>query len=143
MCACHSWDPWIQELKAAQRVCLCAGYPVEVRVDIWVDVRGQQFGQALEILNNWEEPSIDQCQSRGKLLTNFEGHWSIRISLKTRQKGHWSIRTSPEIHMSSKSVTVSESSGLHRYRSIKCSSLSKDIGVEPLWTSTTRRCRRP
>ena len=32
-----------------------------------------------------EEPSMDQCQSRGKLLTNFQGHWSIQI-LKTRQK---------------------------------------------------------
>ena len=37
---------------------------------------------------------MDQCQSRGKPLTNFQRHWSIRISLKTRQSGHWSIRIS-------------------------------------------------
>ena len=28
----------------------------------------------------WEEPSMDQCQCRGKLLKNFQDHWSIRIS---------------------------------------------------------------
>ena len=27
----------------------------------------------------------------GKRSTNFKGHWSIWISLKTRQRGHWSI----------------------------------------------------
>ena len=42
---------------------------------------------------------MDQYQSWGKLLTNFQHHWFIRISLKTRQKGHWSIRISPKIHM--------------------------------------------
>ena len=46
-----------------------------------------------------EEPSMDQCQSRGKVLTNFQRHWSIRISLKTRQKGHRSLQISPEIRM--------------------------------------------
>ena len=29
---------------------------------------------------SWEEPSMDQYQCRGKLLKNFEDHWSIRIS---------------------------------------------------------------
>ena len=28
---------------------------------------------------NWEEPSMDQYQRRGKLLTNFQRHWSMRI----------------------------------------------------------------
>ena len=43
---------------------------------------------------NWEEPSMeggDQYQSKGKFLTNFQRHGSIRTSLKIRQKGHWSI----------------------------------------------------
>ena len=55
--------------------------------------------------------------SSGKLLTNFQHHWSIQISLKTRQRGHWSIRISPEIHMDQCLPNLSESSGLHRYRS--------------------------
>ena len=25
----------------------------------------------------WEELSMDQCQSRAEILTNFHGHWSI------------------------------------------------------------------
>ena len=50
-------------------------------------------------LLSWEEPSMDQYQSRGKLLANFKDYWSIRISLKTRQRAHWSIRISPESHM--------------------------------------------
>ena len=37
-------------------------------------------------LKSWEEPSMDQDQSRGKRLTNFQRHWSIRISLNTRQR---------------------------------------------------------
>ena len=28
----------------------------------------------------WEEPSMDQYQCTGKLLKNFQDHWSIRIS---------------------------------------------------------------
>ena len=71
----------------------------------------------------WEEPSMDQCQSSEKLLKNFQRHWSTRISLKTRQRGHWSIRISPEIHMDHWLPNLSESSGLHRHRSIECSSL--------------------
>ena len=59
----------------------------------------------------------------GKLLTNFQGHWSIRISVKTRQNRGWSIRISPEIHMDQWLSNLSESSGLHRYRSVGCSSL--------------------
>ena len=38
----------------------------------WI-VSGQTFG-------HWEEPSMDQYQCRGKLLKNFQDHWSIRIS---------------------------------------------------------------
>ena len=71
----------------------------------------------------WEELSMDQCQSRGELLTNFRGHWSIRTSLKTRQRGHWSIRSLLEIHMGQWLPNLSESFGLHWHRSIECSSL--------------------
>ena len=35
----------------------------------------------------WEEPSLDQYQSRGKLLTNFQGHWSVLICPETRHQG--------------------------------------------------------
>ena len=34
---------------------------------------------------------MDQYQSRGNLLANCKGHWSIGISMNTRQRGHWSI----------------------------------------------------
>ena len=34
----------------------------------------------LDIANAWEELSMDQYQGRGKLLKNFQDHWSIRIS---------------------------------------------------------------
>ena len=45
----------------------------------------QQCGIASEALRRklstiWEEPSMDQCQCRGKLYKNFQDHWSIRIS---------------------------------------------------------------
>ena len=37
--------------------------------------------QGVECLRGgWEEPSMDQYQCRGKLLKNFQHHWSIRIS---------------------------------------------------------------
>ena len=74
---------------------------------------------------------MDQYQSRGKHLASFKGHWSIRISLKTRQRGHWFIRISPEIHMDQRLPNLSETSGLHWYRSIECFSLpiSEDISV--------------
>ena len=79
------------------------------------------------------EPSMVQCQSRGKLLANFKGHWSIQISLKTRQRGHWSIRISPEIHMGQLLPNLSESSGLHRYGSIECSSLDLTENSDQSW----------
>ena len=41
---------------------------------------------ALNWDKGWEKPSMDQCLSWGKLLTNFQRHWSIRISLKTGQR---------------------------------------------------------
>ena len=47
----------------------------------------------------------------------------IRVSPKSRQRGHQSIRISPEIHMDQWLLNLSESSGLHQYRSIECSSL--------------------
>ena len=77
---------------------------------------------------------MDQYQSRGKLLASFKDHWSIRISLKTRQRSYWSIRISPEIHMDQWLPNLSESSGLHRYRSIECSFPAKyqDMGSQPI-----------
>ena len=33
---------------------------------------------------DWEKPSMDQYQCRGKLLKNFQDHWSIRISSPLR-----------------------------------------------------------
>ena len=85
----------------------------------------------------WEEPPMDQCQSRGKLWTNFQRHWSVRMSLKRRQRGHWSIRISPEICMdqwlSNLSEFESESSGVHQHHSIECSSLKGVPGASRLW----------
>ena len=72
----------------------------------------------------WEEPSMNQYQFRGKLFRNFKGHWSIRISLKTRQRGLGPFEFLPEIHMDQWLPNLSESSGLHRHRSTECSSLS-------------------
>ena len=34
----------------------------------------------LVLVWGWEEPSMDQYQCRGKVLKNFQDHWSIRIS---------------------------------------------------------------
>ena len=57
--------------------------------------------------------------NQGKLLTNLQGHGSIhRSSLKAR---HQAI--GPEIHMDQWLPNLSESSGLHRHRSIECFSL--------------------
>ena len=66
---------------------------------------------------------------REKRLTNFQRHWSIRMSMKTRQRGHWSIRISSEIRMDQWPPNLSESSGLHRHQSIECSSLKCLIKV--------------
>ena len=63
----------------------------------------------------------------GELLANLKGHWSMRISMKTRQRGHWSIRNLPEFHMDQWLPNLSESSGLHRHRCKECSSLSRGI----------------
>ena len=41
----------------------------------------------------------DQCQSRGRLLTNFQGHWSIRSFPENKAPTDWSIGISLEIHM--------------------------------------------
>ena len=40
--------------------------------------RSVPFGP--EVSPDWEEPSTDQYQCRGKLVKNFQDHWSIRIS---------------------------------------------------------------
>ena len=66
---------------------------------------------------------MDQHQSREKLLANFKGHLSIRIFLKTRQRAIGPYEFPPEIHMDQWLPNLSESSGLHRHRSIECSSL--------------------
>ena len=71
----------------------------------------------------WDEPSMDQCQPRGKLWTNFQGHWSRQIFPGSKAPRNWSIRISPEIHIDQWLRNLSESSGLHRYRSMKCSSV--------------------
>ena len=65
-----------------------------------------------------EEPCMDQYQSKEKLLTNFQRHWSIRISLKTRQRGHWSIRISLESHMDQRLPNASEKPFLAAARDI-------------------------
>ena len=75
--------------------------------------------------------------NNASLMGNFwGGHWSIRISQKTRQNGHWSLRISPELHMDQWLPNLSESSGLHRYQSIECSSLTLHENVRVvLWQS--------
>ena len=62
---------------------------------------------------------MDQYQSQGRLLTDVQRHWSIRISLKIRRRGHLSIRICPEIHMDQWLPNLSESSGRHWHRSIE------------------------
>ena len=75
------------------------------------------------LINVEKSIPLTNTNLRRKLRTNFQRHWSIRISQKTKQGGNWSTRTSPEIHMDQWLPNLSESSGLHRYRSIECSSL--------------------
>ena len=75
------------------------------------------------VVRTWEEPAVEQYQSRGELLTNFQGHWSIQIFPENKAPRDWSIRISPEIHMDPWLQNLSESSGLHLHRSIECSSL--------------------
>ena len=42
--------------------------------------------------NRREESSMDQCQSREKLSTNFQGHWSIvQILTENKAPRDWSI----------------------------------------------------
>ena len=43
----------------------------------------------------WEELSMDHCQSRGKLLTNSQGHWSIQIFPETNGLVHTDFRRMP------------------------------------------------
>ena len=74
---------------------------------------------------------MDQCQSRGKLLTNFQHHWSMQTLPEDKGTEGLSIRISPEIHMDQ---WLSESSGLH-YRSIDCSSLR----ISGKWPRATYR----
>ena len=68
---------------------------------------------------------MDQYQSWGQLLANFQRHWSIQIFPENKPPGDWSIQISPEIHMDQWLPNLPESSGLNRHRSIECSSLFK------------------
>ena len=68
---------------------------------------------------------MDPYQSRGKVLTNFQHHWSMRVSLTIRQRGHWSMRISPEIRTDQWLPNLFESSGLHMHWFIECSSLCR------------------
>ena len=43
----------------------------------------------------WEEASMDQYQSRRKLLTNFQGHWSIQDFPENKVPSDWHIRIPP------------------------------------------------
>ena len=52
---------------------------------------------------------MDQYQSKGKLLTNFEGHRSIQIILKR----DWSSHECPWKFACTNGSQISESSGLH------------------------------
>ena len=63
---------------------------------------------------------MDQYQSRGKHLTNFLGHWYMQIFPENEAQRDWSIL---DIHMDQWLPNLPESSGLHRYWSIECSSL--------------------
>ena len=65
-----------------------------------------------------KEPSIDQYQSREKLLMNFQGHWSIQIVPENKAPRDLSIWISLEIHIDQWFPNLCESSGLHQYRSI-------------------------
>ena len=65
-------------------------------------------------------------QSEGKFLTNFQGHWSIQIFDENKALRGRSIHVSPELQMDYWHQKLSESSGLHRYRSINYSSLQEE-----------------
>ena len=71
----------------------------------------------------WEDSSMDQCQSRGELLTNSQGHWSVQIFFpEAKASRDWSRH---EIHMGQWLPNLSGSPGRQRHRSIECSSLSQ------------------
>ena len=59
----------------------------------------------------------------GNFWRTFSAISPYELPPKTRQRGHWSIRISPDIHMDRWLPNLSESSGLHRYRSIECSAV--------------------
>ena len=65
---------------------------------------------------------MDQYQSRGKPLTNFQRHWSIQILSESKAPRDWSTRVSPEIPLDQWLPDLFGSPGLHRHRSIECSS---------------------
>ena len=103
---------------------------------------------------------MDQYQCRGKLLKNFEDHWSIRIS-PGKGMDQWLVHTNfPRNRYGAMALVskFSESFSLDRYWSIECSSLEDQfLGISslapnsalaavwlqhPQWSATERRhCR--
>ena len=81
------------------------------------------------IIQTWKGPSMDHYQSRGKLVTNFQGYWSIQLFPENMATRNWSIRIFSEIHIDQWLPNFSEDSGLHRHRSIECSSLQTIVEV--------------
>ena len=67
----------------------------------------------------------------------FQGHWPIQIFPEKTAPRDWSIRISPAIYIDQWLPNVSESSGLHRHRSIECSSLFSPqmVGVKKFGTN--------
>ena len=55
---------------------------------------------------------MDQNKSRGRLLTNFRGHWSIHSLPENQAPNDWSIRVPPAIHLDQSLPNLCESSSL-------------------------------
>ena len=70
---------------------------------------------------------MDQYQCRGKLLRNFQDHWSIRSSQEKVWTNDWSICISPEVGMDQWSLKFLKSFPLHWYWSTDGSSLRNTL----------------
>ena len=68
---------------------------------------------------------MDQYQSWGKVLTNFQGHWSIQIFVEYKAPWDWSIRMSPHIHVDTNLYEVLVYNGIGPW-TLECSSLLAD-----------------
>ena len=71
----------------------------------------------------WDEPSMDQGQSRGQLLGNFQRPLVHTDFPENKAPRDWSIQISSEIHMDQWLQNLPESAGLNRHRSRECSFL--------------------